>query len=81
MDRVYQAPTPGGAFAKMRADASKLSAEYRVGWTSRDTVCPAPTGILWLLVATGLAAIAVAALPPALAGRGCRARPRGPSDP
>jgi len=70
MDRMYQAMTVGDAFAKMRTDAARLSAEYRIGWTSRDTVFPTSAGLLWLTSATGLAAVAVAAWPPALAASG-----------
>jgi len=70
MERVYQAITVGEAFAKMRTDAARLSAEYRIGWTSRDTVCPTPAGVLWLAAATGLAVIAVAVWPPALVASG-----------
>ena len=70
MDRVYQAITVGDAFAKMRTDAARLSAEDRIGWTSRDTVCPTSARLLWLIAATGFAAIAVAAWPPALVASG-----------
>jgi hypothetical protein len=70
MDRVYQAITVGHAFANMRTDAARLRAEYRIGWTSRDTVFPTPAGLLWLTAAAGFAAFAVAVWPPALAASG-----------
>lgn len=70
MERVYQAITVGDALAKMRADAARLSADYRIGWTSRDTVCPTPVGLLWLTAAIGFAALAAAAWPPALVASG-----------
>jgi hypothetical protein len=70
VDRVYQAITVGDAFAKMRTDAARLGAEYRIGWTSRDTVFPTPAGLLWLTTAAGFAAFAVAVWPPALAASG-----------
>ncbi len=70
MDRVYQAITVGDALAKMRADAARLSAEYRIGWTTRDTVFPTPAGLLWLTAAAGIAVFAVGVWLPALVGSG-----------
>lgn len=70
MDRVYQASTVGDAFAKMRIDAARLSAEYQIGWTSRDTVCPTSGGLLCLAGAIVLAVVAAVAWPPALIASG-----------
>ena len=66
MDRVYRATTLAVALDRMRAEAASLGADYRIGWTSRDTVCPTPTGVLCLAAAVALAGVAVAAWPPAL---------------